>query len=132
MCANVRVRRAVATGVMPLEAARGFPYRLACFAVQREAGAQAEVALAQPCVEIDLFELVPRCLLERVIQRAEQQLTGEQLTPGFLDAPGARESLQNDLTPPPPPKGSWTLQSSMATPPLPDITVAFVAGEKFN
>lgn len=84
------------------------------------------------CVEIDLFELVPRCLLERVIQRAEQQLTGEQLTPGFLDAPGARESLQNDLTPPPPPKGSWTLQSSMATPPLPDITVAFVAGEKLG
>ena len=84
------------------------------------------------CVEIDLFELVPRCLLERVIRRPEQQLSGEQLTPGFLDAPGARESLQSDLTPPPPPKGSWTLQSSMARPPLPEITVAFVAGEKLG
>ena len=67
VCANIRVRRAkidrgcgyelglsAACGAMPLEAARGFPYRLACFAVKREPGAPTEVALAQPCVETDL------------------------------------------------------------------------------
>merc|ERR1711920_495421 len=60
VCANVRVRRAKdvgRSGAVPLEAARGFPYRLACFVVKCRPGAPQEVALAQPCVETDL-ELV--------------------------------------------------------------------------
>ena len=84
------------------------------------------------CAEIDLFELVPRCLLERVIRRRQQQLAGEQVTPGFLDAPGALESLQSEMAPPPPPQGSSTLQSSMSRPLMPEITMAFVAGEKLD
>ncbi|CAK0835569.1 unnamed protein product [Prorocentrum cordatum] len=56
-CNCIRVRRAPAAGVVALEAARGFSYRLSCFVVPQGPEPGVEVALAQPCVEFGL-ELV--------------------------------------------------------------------------
>ncbi|CAK0865466.1 unnamed protein product, partial [Prorocentrum cordatum] len=64
-CNCIRVRRAPAVGVVALEAARGYSYRLSCFVVPQGPEPGVEVALAQPCVEFEL-ELVTEIDLERL------------------------------------------------------------------